>query len=124
MRIPYTFAEMRVVPRVHTGACVPVGVVLFAPTADFLGMHVMTDVEWIAARVRHPDAELLSRYLRSCRAVCDGDVTAGPLALLAPSERFHWLTSYRSDVIQSGPVHEGVCDSPREALDALFSALV
>ena len=44
---------------------------------------------------------------------------AGPLALAAPSERFHWLTAPRSDVLQSSPVHEGIGD-PAKALDELF----
>ena len=41
----------------------------------------------------------------------------GPMALAPPSERFHWLTAPRSDVLQSSPVHEGICDDPRRALD-------
>jgi hypothetical protein len=123
-RTPYTFAVMRVVPKVHTGAYVAVGIVLFAPTADFLGMRVMTDVSWLSVHTTCTDSELLSRYLQSCHAVCHGDAAAGPLAMLAPSERFHWLTAHRSDVIQSGPVHEGVGEDPREALEELFGELV
>jgi hypothetical protein len=56
--------------------------------------------------------------------VCRGDASAGPVALAPTSERFHWLTAPRSDVIQSSPVHEGVCASPAEALDRLFDSYV
>ena len=45
-------------------------------------------------------------------------------ALAPPSERFHWLTAPRSDVLQSSPVHEGICDDPRRALDTLFEEYV
>jgi hypothetical protein len=56
--------------------------------------------------------------------VCRGDARAGPVALAPTSERFHWLTAPRSDVLQSSPVHEGVCADPGEALDRLFARYV
>ncbi len=120
----YDFAVVRVVPHVHVGAFVPVGVVVHASTADFLGMRVLTDAETLRRRIPGVDAELLARYLQACRAICEGDERAGPLALAAPSERFHWLTAPRSDVIQASPIHEGVCEDPRQALDDLYEAYV
>jgi len=51
-------------------------------------------------------------------------MSAGPVALAPPSERFHWLTAPRSDVIQSGPVHEGLCRDPLATLDELFRSMV
>ena len=123
-RIDYDFAVLRVVPRVHLGAFVNVGVVLHARTAEFLALRAETDERRLAAHVHGVDAELLARYLRSCEAICAGDPTAGPMALAPPSERFHWLTAPRSDVLQSSPVHEGICDDPRRALDTLFEEYV
>ncbi len=120
----YDFAVVRAVPHVHVGTFVPVGVVLHSRTAEFLGMRVLTDPDALRARVPGVDAELLARYLRACQAVCEGDAAAGPLALAPPSERFHWLTAPRSDVIQSSPIHEGLCSDPRVALDELYSAYV
>jgi hypothetical protein len=112
------------VPHPHIGAFVPVGVVLHARTADYLGMRAITDIDELRAQVPEVDAELLARYLRSVRAICDGDESAGPVALTPPSERFHWLTAPRSDVIQSSPIHEGVCFDPERELDALFRTYV
>lgn len=120
----YSFAVLRVVPHPFTGAFVPVGVVVHARTRDFLGMRVVSDPAELAARAPGVDAELLSRYLRALRAVCEGDPAAGPVALAPPSERFHWLTAPRSDVIQSGPVHAGLCDDPGRALEELFATYV
>ena len=82
------------------------------------------DIDELRAQVPEVDAELLSRYLRSVRAICDGDESAGPVALTPPSERFHWLTAPRSDVIQASPIHEGVCFDPERELDALFRTYV
>jgi hypothetical protein len=122
--VSYDFAVLRAVPHPHIGAFVPVGVVLHARTVDYLGMRSLTDVDELRAQVPEVDAELLSRYLRAVRAICDGDEMAGPVALTPPSERFHWLTAPRSDVIQSSPIHEGVCFDPERELDTLFRTYV
>ena len=123
-RVDYDFAVLRVVPRVHLGAFINVGVVLHARTAEFLALRVLTDPAALRARLPGVDVELLARYLRSLEAICAGDPAAGPVALAPPSERFHWLTAPRSDVLQSSPVHEGVCADPRVELDELFRAYV
>ena len=123
-RIDYDFAVLRVVPRVHLGAFVNVGVVVHARTAEFLALRVLGDEQSLSVRIKGVDTDLLARYLRSCVAICAGDASAGPMALAPPSERFHWLTAPRSDVLQSSPVHEGVCDDPKQALDDLFEEYV
>jgi hypothetical protein len=119
----YAFAVLRAVPHVHLGTFVNVGVVVHAPAADFLDMRVLDDVASLRSRAPDLDVELLARYLAACRAVCAGDAAAGPLALAAPSERFHWLTAPRSDVLQSSPIHEGIGD-PARALDQLYELYV
>jgi hypothetical protein len=123
-RVDYDFAVLRVVPRVHLGAFINVGVVVHARTVEFLALRVLADERELANRAPGIDVELLARYLRSCVAICAGDATAGPMALAPTSERFHWLTAPRSDVLQSSPVHEGVCEDPRRALDELYDAYV
>lgn len=122
--VSYDFAVLRAVPHPYIGAFVPVGVMLHARTLDYVGMRSMTDVDELRAHVPDVDVDLLARYLRACHAICDGDAAAGPVALTPPSERFHWLTAPRSDVIQSSPVHEGVCSDPDRELDALFRTYV
>ena len=123
-QVAYDFAVLRVVPHVHIGAFTPVGVIVHARTIEFLGMRVLTDAQELASRAKGVDVELLVRYLESCEAICRGDENAGPIALAPPSERFHWLTSPRSDVIQCGPVHEGLTSDPAVALDSLFESVV
>ena len=122
--VDYDFAVLRVVPRVHLGAFVNVGVVLHARQAEFLALRAIIDERVLAQRVPGVDADLLARYLRSCVAICAGDAAAGPMALAPTSERFHWLTAPRSDVLQSSPVHEGICETPQRELDDLFDAYV
>lgn len=122
--IAYDFAVLRAVPHVHLGAFVPVGVVLHARTAGYLGMRTLAGPDELRARVPDVDHELLARYLASGCAVAAGDPAAGPVALAPPSERFHWLTAPRSDVLQSSPVHDGLTDDPARALDELFATYV
>ena len=120
----YGFAVLRAVPHVHLGGFCNIGVVLHARTREYLGMRVITDAEELRRRAPDADVELLARYLRSLEAICAGDESAGPVALGPTSERFHWITAPRSDVIQCSPVHEGVAADPEQALDELFDSYV
>jgi hypothetical protein len=87
-------------------------------------MRVLTDEHILERHVPEIDTGLLARYLRAYEAIAAGDTIAGPLSLGTPSERFHWITAPRSDVIQAGPVHEGVCNHPEKALEELFFSYV
>ena len=122
--IQYAFAFVRVVPHPHLGAFQNVGIILHARTEEFLGLRVVTDPAELRLRAPGVDHDLLVRYLEGCRLVCAGDPTGGAVALLPPSERFHWLTAPRSDVLQPSPIHEGLCLDPAEELDSLFRACV
>lgn len=122
--VVYDFAVLRVVPHVHLGAFVPVGVVVHSRTAGFLGLRVLTEPDALRARLPDVDIDLLVRYLRASQAICAGDPGAGPVALVPPSERFHWLTAPRSDVIQASPIHEGLAADPARALDELYEKYV
>jgi len=122
--LAYDFAVLRVVPHVHLGEFTPIGVIVHARTVEFLGMRALTDPAQLRERSPGLDHDLLVRYLRTFQGICAGDPAAGPVALEPPSERFHWLTSPRSDVLQTSPIHEGLCDDPARALDGLFDSYV
>lgn len=122
--VEYDFAVLRAVPHVHLGTFEPVGVIVHARAAEFLGVRVITEPAQLRARVPDADIELLARYLRSYESIAAGDPAAGPVALAPPSERFHWLTAPRSDVLQSSPIHEGLCEDPATALERLFGMYV
>lgn len=122
--VEYDFAVLRAVPRVHVGTFTNVGVVVHVRTAELLVARALTDVVLLRERVPGVDLELLVRYLRAWEATGAGDPSAGPVALSSSAERFHWLTAPRSDVLQSSPVHEGVCADPYVVLDELFAEYV
>lgn len=122
--VDYDFAILRVVPHPYVGTAIPVGVVMHARSAEFLEMRVLCDAGELARRIADVDAELLARYLEAAKRICEGALTHGPVALTSPSERFHWLTAPRSDVIQASPVHEGVCRDPKAELERLYAIYV
>lgn len=117
--ISYDFAVLRAVPHPHLGSWVAMAVVLHARTVGFLGIRVL-DAESVRRRLPGMDHGRLLRYLSSLEAVCEGREDAGPLALDPPSERFHWITSPRSDVLQPSPVHGGLTRDAGATLERLF----
>jgi hypothetical protein len=120
----FSYAVVRVVPRVEREEFVNVGVVLFCPERRWLGCRLVLDEGRLRALAPRLDTAEIARHLDGLRAVCDGDATAGPIAALSPSERFHWLVAPRSTSIQTSAVHVGVSDDPAAALAHLFDTLV
>ena len=120
----YSYAIVRVVPRVERGECINVGVVLFARERRFLEARIELDGDRLRTLAPDADVELIRRHLHAFLAIGAGDSAGGPLAALPPSERFHWLTAPRSTVIQTSAVHEGVCPDPAATLDDLLDAFV
>lgn len=123
-RIAYDFAVLRLVPHPHLERWIPVGVVLHSRTEEFLDARVLDDEETLAGLAPDVDTDVLTRYLKNWRGIARGEESAGPMALYPPSERFHWLTCPRSDVLQSSPVRRGMTRDPAEALDRLWAEQV
>ncbi|MCX4244497.1 DUF3037 domain-containing protein [Paraliomyxa miuraensis] len=120
----YDYAVLRAVPRVERGERINVGVVLSCPTLGFLDCATGLDRERLRALDPSADVEAIERQLRAIEAVCRGRRGAGPIAALPRSERFHWLVSPRSTMLQASSVHAGRCADPARTLAALFDALV
>ena len=124
VRSSYDYAIVRVVPRVERAEFVNAGVILFCRTRRFLGARIALDAARLAALAPQVDIHELNRHLAIIPLVCAGGAGAGPIGRLPLAERFHWLVAPRSAMIQTSPVHSGLCDAPETALDALLDALV
>ncbi len=118
--IEYNYAVVRLVPHVHCAWFTNVGVLVLARSRDYLVAEVVTDRDRIARCAPSLDAELVVRYLEACRRVCQGGPDGGPIGMLPASERFHWLTSPHSTVMQTSPVHPGRCRDLAEAVAHLY----
>ena len=120
----YSYAIIRVVPRVERGECLNVGVILFAREAGYLVARTELDATRLQALAPGADVGLIERHLQTFSAICAGQAEGGPLAALPPSERFHWLTAPRSTIIQTSPVHVGTTADPEATLEELLAAFV
>ena len=120
----YSYALIRVVPRVERGECLNVGVVVFAREQGFLGAAVEVDRERLRVLAPDLDLELVERHLATFEAICAGRPEGGPVAALPPPERFHWLVAPRSTIIQTSPVHAGRAEDPRRVVEELLDSLV
>jgi hypothetical protein len=115
----FDYAILRVVPRVEREEFVNAGVVVFCLEKRYLDARILLNVDRLKALWPEVDADLVREHLDAIPRICAGDASAGPIAKLSQRERFHWLTSPRSTIIQPSPVHTGVCDSTEGVLDRL-----
>lgn len=120
----FDYAILRVVPRVERQELINAGVILFCLERDFLQARVELDEARLRALWPATDVELVRQHLEAIPRICAGSPDAGPIAKLSQRERFHWLVSPRSTMIQVSPVHSGLCEQPERTLDELFRRMV
>jgi hypothetical protein len=121
---PFSYAILRVVPRLERGERLNVGVVVFCRPRDYLAARTHLDPERLRALAPDVDPALVLPHLAAIERVAAGDPAAGPIARLDTTERFHWLTAPSSTMIQPSEVHTGLCEEPAAQLDRLFDELV
>lgn len=122
--VSFDYATLRVVPRVDREEFMNAGVILFCFERDFLEARVALDRARLLTLHPQADVAAIEEHLAAVPRICAGGEGSGPIGRLDQRERFHWLVAPRSTVIQTGPVHVGLCEEPREALDRLFARLV
>ncbi len=120
----YSYAIVRVVPRVERGECMNVGVVLFARERRYLAARFELDRPRLLALAPDLDLALVERHLETFCAIAAGQREGGPVADLPPAERFHWLTAPRSTIVQTAPAHEGRTADPESEVERLLDSYV
>jgi hypothetical protein len=120
----YDYAILRVVPRVEREEFVNVGVILSCPGKKFLQTGVELNKERLLALDRSLDLDLVSTQLAIYPLICTGGEDAGPIGTLTQRERFNWLVSPKSTIIQTSPVHTGWCQDPALMLEHLLNTMV
>jgi len=119
MPASFDYAVIRVVPRVEREEFINAGVVVFCLEKRYLAARIHLDEERLKALWPGADVELVREHLAAVERICAGDAAAGPIASLSQRERFHWLVSARSTIIQPSPVHTGICDETGDLLERL-----
>jgi hypothetical protein len=120
----FDYALVRVVPRVEREEFINAGVILYCLTRRFLEARVELDERRLLALAPDADVELIRSHLQSIPRICMGGKPAGPIGQLPQKERFHWLVAPRSTMIQTGPVHSGLCEDPAKDLEQLLQRMV
>lgn len=133
---PYQYVALRCVPRVEREEFMNVGVVVYCPEEDFLGVRTSLDEARLRALDPSVDLDAVRHALDAIDKVCRGEAHAdfGPATRATAygtrearddnSTRFGFLKAPRSTVIQPGPVHGGVTDDPGRTLEHLLECLV
>ena len=121
---PFQYAIVRIVPRVERGECMNVGVVFFCRPRRYLAARMALDEARLEAFARDIDLDEVRAHLEAMTRIAAGEPGSGPVARLEQSERFHWLVAPSSTVIQTSPVHTGLCEDPDATLDGLVEKLV
>jgi DUF3037 family protein len=120
----FSYAILRVVPRVERGERFNAGVVLFCRQRDFLGVKVGLDERRLAALAPDVSAEEVGGYLDALVRVAEGSPEGGAIAELPASERFGWLVAPSSTIVQPSEVHTGLSCDPAGTLEQLYAELV
>ena len=121
---PFSYAVLRVVPRVERGERFNVGVVLYCRQLRFLAARVHLNEELLRALAPGVEPDELRGHLEALVRVAAGEDASGPIGALPQSDRFGWLVAPSSTMIQPSEVHTGLCDDPAATLNQLFEELV
>jgi hypothetical protein len=120
----FTYAVVRVVPDIEREEFVNAGLILFDRERSYLAARTRYQPASVDALRAGCDHDAIRRQLDQVVQVAAGEVATVPFATMTQSERFHWLTTPRSTVIQPGPSHTGVTDDPQATFEHLFGLLV
>lgn len=120
----YEWAVLRVVPRVERAEFVNVGVIVYCRALDYLAAAVDLDEARVRALDPALDLSVVSRHLTAITQLCAGAPAAGANAARPQGDRFRWLTSPRSTVVQTSPVHTGLAADPAAELARLLDVMV
>ncbi|WP_018352548.1 DUF3037 domain-containing protein [Longispora albida] len=116
----FSYALVKLVPRIERDECVNVGVILYCQALDFLDVGLHVDEARLLALDPAVDIDGVRGALDAYRSGC----TSGPSAELDLGKRFGWLTAPRSTILRTGPVHTGLTADPAADLARLVTRLV
>ncbi|HEY4655728.1 MAG TPA: DUF3037 domain-containing protein [Cyclobacteriaceae bacterium] len=120
----FEYAVVRVVPHVEREEFFNAGIVLYCPDQKFLDTRFQMHEDMLRVFCDKLDIAGLKEHIAAFERVCKGGKDAGQIGKLPIAERFRWLTSPRSTVLQTSIPHPGLCDDAREMLEHLFEQLV
>ncbi|WP_111306738.1 DUF3037 domain-containing protein [Confluentibacter sediminis] len=119
-KFTFKYTIIRIVPKVEREEFFNVGVILFCKRKKFLDIKYHISEAKLNAFSSEIELKLLNDYLNAWKLICKGDPSSGKIGQLDLSDRFGWLTSCRSTIIQSSITHSGFDSDPQKALEDIF----
>ncbi len=120
----FEYAVIRVVPKVEREEFVNIGVILYCSTDKFLKCQYELNPDRLKALCPTVDIDELREHIVSFDRICQGGKEAGAIGKLPIAERFRWLTSTRSTIVQTSKTHPGLCTDANEMLASLYKQMV
>lgn len=123
-RSAFSYAVLRVVPDIERQEFVNAGLILFDRERRTLLARTQLDAERLRSLGGDCDLDGIRAQLELVERIADGRIDVAPFTRMTQSERFHWLTTPRSTLVQPGPLHGGITDDPRATFEHLYRVLV
>jgi hypothetical protein len=123
-RDPFSYAVVRVVPDIEREEFLNAGLVLFCRARRYLRARATLDADRLTSILADADASAIREQLGLVERIAAGEVEVGRFGSMSQSERFHWLTTPRSTVVQPGPIHGGMTDDAAATFEHLYATLV
>lgn len=120
----FEYAVIRLVPCVEREEFLNVGVIVYCPTQAFLQTAFELNEQRLRAFTDALEISEIEEHLLAFERICAGGAEAGAIGRLPAGERFRWLTAPRSTIVQTSPVHTGLCLDAGETLSRLFAKLI
>jgi hypothetical protein len=115
---------VRVVPDIEREEFLNAGLILFCRPRRYLAARTHLDADALVALGGGGNVDAIAEQLAFVEALAAGTVSNGPFATMSQSERFHWLTTPRSTIVQPGPLHPGTTEDPAATFEHLYRVLV
>src|SRR5687768_5391906 len=116
----FEYAVIRIVPRVEREEFLNAGVILYCPAQGFLQIMYELPQQRLQIFSMAVDMLELEERLLAFKKVCAGRAEGGVIGKLPIAARFRWLTASRSTIVQTSPVHTGLCSDAQQTLMHLY----
>jgi hypothetical protein len=120
----FEYAVIRIVPCVEREEFLNVGVILYCAAQNFLQTKYSLNKERLLAFAPEINIAQVEERLYAFVQITNAAKDGRPIATLPIASRFRWLTATKSTMLQTSPVHPGLCTNAAETLLKLFDQLV
>lgn len=122
----YEYSVIRLLPKIEREEFMNVGIILFSKEAKYIKVDYSIDRGKLKSftKLENFDFDSIINVLDSFKKITEGKPSGGIIASMNIAERFRWLTSERSTMIQTSRPHPGFSSNLDLTFAKLFDELV